>query len=80
MSVAIQTDIAPRIHNLSRLAELSGLPLSQAQCAVLAEMNPFNIEGRYPEMLGPPPSQAEADAYIRNAQEVYDWLMSQLSE
>jgi len=45
-------DIAPRIHNLVKLAELSGLPFEQMQIDSLAEINPFNIEGRYPEMCG----------------------------
>ncbi len=28
-------------------------------------MNPFNIEGRYPEMWGPIPSQKEADTLVQ---------------
>lgn len=72
-------DIAPRTHNLSRLAELSGLALSQEQSDLFAEMNPFNIEGRYPGTLGPLPSQAEAEAYTRRTQEVYEWLINRLS-
>jgi HEPN domain-containing protein len=39
-------DLAPRLHNLSRLAELTGLPLSQTQADILADMNAFNLEGR----------------------------------
>ncbi len=53
-------DIAPRLHNLVRLAELSGIVFSQEQTEHLAEMNPSNIEGRYPEMLGAIPSNEEA--------------------
>jgi HEPN domain-containing protein len=49
-------DLAPRLHNLVRLAELAALPLSQAQVDVLAEINAFHIEGRYPDVLIPPPS------------------------
>ncbi len=71
-------DLAPRLHNLVRLAELAALPLSQAQVDLLAEMNVFNIEGRYPDVLIPPPSQDEAKGYLRRAQEVYRWLMNQL--
>jgi HEPN domain-containing protein len=40
-------DLAPRLHNLARLAELAALPLSQAQADVLAEINAFHIESRY---------------------------------
>jgi len=71
-------DLAPRLHNLVRLAELAALPLSQHRIDVLAEMNAFNIEGRYPDLLMPPPSLEEANDYLRRAEEVYQWLMKQL--
>jgi len=71
-------DLAPRLHNLVRLAELAALPLGQAQIDILAEMNAFNIEGRYPDSLIPPPSQSEAREYLRRVEEVYRWLMNQL--
>ena len=38
-------DLAPRMHNLVRLAELAELQLDEKQIDVLAEMNAFNIEG-----------------------------------
>ncbi len=71
-------DLAPRIHNLSRLAELASLALNQSQKDMLAEMNPFNLEGRYPDLLMSPPSQNEAEGYMRRTKEVYQWLMNQL--
>jgi HEPN domain-containing protein len=73
-------DLAPRIHNLVRLAEMAQLQLDDKQIDVLAEMNAFNLEGRYPEMLTPEPTIEEARSYIRRAKEVYTWLMSQLPE
>jgi HEPN domain-containing protein len=73
-------DLAPRIHNLVRLAEIAQLQLDDKQIDVLAEMNAFNLEGRYPEMLTPEPTIEEARRYIRRAKEVYTWLMSQLPE
>jgi HEPN domain-containing protein len=77
--VCIQTqDLAPRIHNLMRLAELAALELSQQQLNTLAEMTAFNIEGRYPDIALPLPSTEEANAYLRRAEEVYQWLMRQL--
>jgi len=36
---------------LSRLAELAALTLDTGKMEVLAEMNAFHIEGRYPESL-----------------------------
>lgn len=38
-------DLAPRIHNLNRLIVLTGVAASSEQTDVLAEMNPFHIEG-----------------------------------
>lgn len=68
-------DIAPRIHNLVRLAEIAGLDLKTAQVDILAEMNSFNIEGRYPDTLSQPPSKDEALRYIDRADEVFRWLI-----
>lgn len=45
-------DIAPKIHNLVRLAELSDIDLEAERIDFLSEMNPCNIEGRYPEAMG----------------------------
>lgn len=72
-------DIAPRIHNLVRLAELANLSPTEEQLDLLAEMNVFNIEGRYPELLGPPLLQEEAEHYLQRAEEVFQWLTNQLS-
>lgn len=74
------SDLAPRLHNLVRLAELAGLDLSEEQTGVLAEMNPHNIEGRYPDRLGPVPSRAESRQCLSRAKEVYEWLRAQFSD
>ncbi|MCI0494078.1 HEPN domain-containing protein [candidate division KSB1 bacterium] len=71
-------DIAPRLHNLVRLAELSGISISQEQTDLLAEMNPFNIEGRYPETWGAIPSRNEAEKIRQKTQEIFEWLKKQL--
>ena len=71
-------DLAPRLHNLIRLAEIGVVQLSQDYEDVLAEMNAFNLEGRYPDMLMPPPSLAETQDYLRRSEEVLQWLLSQL--
>jgi HEPN domain-containing protein len=68
-------DIAPRMHNLVRLAEVAGLKLQPSQLDVLAEMNSFNIEGRYPDSPSAPPSLLEARGYLKKAEEVFQWLM-----
>jgi len=68
-------ELAPRIHNLARLAEVAGLALSQDQLNILAEMNAFNIEGRYPDLTPAPPTVPEAKAYMSRSQEVIEWLI-----
>jgi len=71
-------DLAPRLHNLARLAELAGINPSEAQLDILAEMNAFSLEGRYPESLVPPPTSAEARDYLARSREVFEWLMMML--
>lgn len=69
-------EMAPRIHNLVRLAENTGLKLSAEQIDLLADVNEFNIEGRYPEMLMAPPTRVEADDYMARIAEVLKCLNS----
>ncbi|MCB9421173.1 MAG: HEPN domain-containing protein [Ardenticatenaceae bacterium] len=71
-------DIAPRLHNLVRLAALSGIPFENEQIAFLAEMNPYNLEGRYPEMWEEPPSQEQTKKIQQVTTEMFKWLMTQL--
>ena len=71
-------DIPPRIHNLVRLAEVAGLDVSAEHRDVLAELNPFNLGGRYPETLASPPSLADAKALMARAQELGTWLLNRL--
>ncbi len=70
-------ELAPRIHNLVRLSEITDLKLSDEQIDLLADVNEFNIEGRYPEMLMPPPTRTEADDYMARIAEVLLCLNSQ---
>lgn len=71
-------DLAPRIHNLVRLAELSCLIIPSDAISILAEINSFNIEGRYPELLLKPPKIVEAREYFLKAKRVLIWLKKQL--
>jgi len=72
-------DIAPRIHNLVRLAELSGVVFDPEQLDLLSEMNPCNIEGRYPELWGALPSQQEAEMLANKTEDVLKCLKNQLN-
>lgn len=42
-------DHAPFTHNLARLAELSGIEISEKEMEFLRDVNVFNMEARYPE-------------------------------
>ncbi len=69
--------IAPKIHNLVRLAEYADLKLENDRRDLLAEMNEFNLEGRYPTS-SPPISPSNAKEYMERIKEVYQWLTQQL--
>lgn len=71
-------DVAPRVHNLVRLSELADLCPGQEAKEVLADMNQFHLEGRYPESFLSPPCQADAEDYIERSGRVLQWLIRQL--
>ena len=72
----VTRDLAPRLHNLVRLAELANLRPPQENVDALAEINAFNMEGRYPELLSPLPTPAEAQGYLVRAEGILRWLNS----
>ncbi|HDQ44446.1 MAG TPA: HEPN domain-containing protein [bacterium] len=72
------SDIPPRIHNLVRLSEIASLELNQEQLDLLADLNSFNIEGRYPDFDLPQSSLSEAGEYVKRTEEFFQWLIHQL--
>ena len=71
-------ELAPRVHNLVRLSEISGIRMPESYVILLSEMNAFNLEGRYPMPFIAAVSQEEAENYITENREVLEWLNSQL--
>jgi HEPN domain-containing protein len=71
-------DLAPRIHNLNRLAELAGLSPSPEQVNLMARMTELQREGRYPNPLIPPPGADAAREGLRRAEELFQWLLQRL--
>ena len=67
-------DVAPRIHNLVRLAEAAGLSLSPAELDLLADMNRYNLEGRYGEPAAVPPKTDAANDLMARAERMMAWL------
>jgi HEPN domain-containing protein len=71
-------DLSPRLHNLVRLSELAELTLDQNQIEFLADMNAFNLEGRYPDIISPQISKKEASGYLNRTEDVFKWLIDLL--
>ena len=71
-------DLAPRTHNLVRLAELAGLILNPEQVKLLARMNELQREGRYPNPLLPPPDAGTALEGLCGTEEMFQWLLRRL--
>lgn len=71
-------DVAPKVHNLARLLEIGGVETSDEQKNILADLNAFSLEGRYPESYAILPSKDETEAITKKAREVFQWLKNQL--
>ena len=71
-------DLAPRIHALLRLAERTDLSVSERQRLFLARFDQYQLEGRYPDMLPMAPDIETARNELRQAQEMFEWLIQQL--
>lgn len=71
-------DLAPRIHNLVRLAELTGLELDKDVVDFLSDTNDFNLEGRYIEHPGAVPELKQAKSIMHRVEELTTWLNEKL--
>jgi len=71
-------DIPPFIHNLTKLADVANLKLNEKQRNLLADLNPYNIRGRYQESLGEPPPMTEVKVMMKQAKELFEWLIKSL--
>jgi len=70
-------DLAPRTHNLVRLAEVAGLHPGTERLRVLTRLNDFCQAGRYPETPGPTLTAEQARQHVADASEVFQWLMNE---
>lgn len=73
----VTNNLAPRIHPLLRLAELTELSLSQNQFDFLARFDRYQLEGRYPDMLPPAPDTETTQDELTIANEMLKWLNEQ---
>jgi HEPN domain-containing protein len=79
----VKQDTPPYIHSLLRLAESSNLlsALSEAQLAVLDNLEPLNIEARYPsykEKLMQSLNKTRCGELLNETQELIKWIEKQL--
>lgn len=68
---------APYTHNLIELATKSGKEFSGAQKKLLAELNEFNLEARYPDwkrVFYKTATQEFASNYLAQTKELFIWL------
>jgi hypothetical protein len=69
-------ELAPRIHNLVRLAELSALDASKAQLEILSEYTKFCTAGRYMDVGQPRILKEVAVFQLERAKGLLQWLLT----
>ncbi len=72
-------ELPPRIHQLVRLAEAAGLPITLVRADFLRELSSYYIQTRYPGETADLASQVSADdaqAILRQTEEMVEWLSS----
>ena len=75
--------LAPRIHDLVKLAKSISLHLSDEQLIFLSEVTDFNMESRYPDEKNQFLKQCDrafAETYLQQIKEMHNWLKKQIKE
>ena len=73
---------APPIHNLLRLANLTGLSLDKEKTEKLIVISSFNIEARYPDLKRSFREKCTKEftfKQIRTIKEIYKWLTEKIA-
>ena len=68
-------DVPPKIHDLPRLAALSGLVVPEDHATTLKIANAFNLAGRYPDRWPALPSQAGTSSLTDGMGKALEWLL-----
>jgi HEPN domain-containing protein len=68
----------PMIHNLISLAKIAGLNLTSQQVDLFSELNPLNIEARYPGAVTQRPTKRQAKLIVQHTKVVLEWLIKEL--
>ncbi len=75
--------LAPRIHDLVKLAKSTNLDMTDEQLEFLSEVSDFNMEARYPDeknLFFQKCTREFADFYLRRIGEMYQWLKSRTEQ
>ena len=75
--------IAPRIHDLVKLAKSTSIKLSDEQLIFLSEVSDFNMEGRYPDEKNQFVMKCNkefATDYLKRIKEMRTWLKKQIEK
>lgn len=81
--VAVKDEIPPKIHKLDRIAELSGLLLSEEQEELLKIVNEFNLEARYPDYkkkFKDICTKDFAQNYLTKIKQLHTWIQDQIQK
>ena len=69
-----------KIHDLVRLAELSGVKFSERQEQFLKDLNEFYLRSRYPDLICrplPKPGRNFTEDYLKRTKKLFLWLKKQ---
>jgi HEPN domain-containing protein len=72
---------APPIHNLQRLANLTGISLDEDKTEKLILISSFNIEARYPDVKRSFREKCTKEftlEQVRIIKEIYNWLKTKI--
>lgn len=81
--VAAKNEIPPKIHKLDRIAELSGIILSEDQEKLLKIINEFNLEARYPDYkkkFKDICTKDFAQNYLSEIKRIHQWIIDQIQK
>ena len=76
MVASVTSEIPPKTHDLAKLAELAGVfdDLTEQQMNLLKDLNPLNIEARYPDYKAGIASILTAEKTTKLFKETEDFL------
>lgn len=69
-----------RIHDLTRLAQLTGLSFTEANMGLFEDLNASYLRSRYPDLPQPPlpnPNRKAAASYLKKSDNICLWLQQQ---